>query len=79
MNNISRLIAQKAGYERLLDELIEKFSGSELNSLLLELLRKRVKNITAAKLLRQFEKSRFATPSTVDPVDFKELELSTGL
>jgi hypothetical protein len=69
------LIAQKAGHDELLDELIEKFSGSDLNSFLLELLRKRVKKITAAELLREFEKNRFAVPSTVDSIDFKELEL----
>jgi len=74
MNKISKLIAQKGGYETVLNEL-EKLSGSELNSLLLELFGKRSKKISPAELLRQFEKNRFAAPSTVHPIAFKELEL----
>jgi hypothetical protein len=43
--------------------------------LLLELFRRKGKKITAAELLREFEKNRFAAPSIVTSVDFKELEL----
>ena len=54
---------------------LQKFSGSELNTLLLELFRKRAKKITPAELLRQFEKNRFTAPSSVDTIAFKELEM----
>jgi hypothetical protein len=74
MKNISNLIAEKKGYTQLLNEL-EKLSGSELNSLLLELFRNRTKKISPAELLKQFEKNRFAAPSSVDPIIFKQLEL----
>jgi hypothetical protein len=75
MNNISNLIAEKKGYSNLFNELTEKLSGSELNSLLLELFRKRTQKITPPQLLKLFEKNRFAAPSTVDTIDFKEFEI----
>jgi len=75
MKNISELIAQKSGYKNLVDELNERLSGSELNSLLIELFRKRVKTISPAELLRQFKKNRFAAPSSIDPIPFREFEL----
>ena len=74
MSDISKLIAEKKEYTFLLNEL-QKFSGSELNTLLLELFRKRVKKITPAELLKHFERNRFAAPSSVDTIAFKELEL----
>jgi len=65
---------EKEGYTYLLNEL-QKFSGSELNTVLLELFRKRAKKITPAELLKHFEKNRFAAPSSVDTITFKEFEI----
>jgi len=75
MTNISNLVAKRAGYPRLLDDLSKNISASELNSLLLELFRIRAKKVTPAVLLRQFEKNRFAAPSKVDTISFNEFEL----
>jgi len=75
MSNISNLVAKKMGYSNLFNDLSEKLSASELNTLLLELFRTRAKKITAAELLRQFEKNRFAAPSEVDTINFKEFEI----
>jgi len=75
MDNISKLIAEKTGYPNLLDDLNNKLSGSELNSLLLELFRKRVKKISPAGLLSDFEKNRFSAPSTVETISFKQFEI----
>jgi hypothetical protein len=75
MNNISKLIAEKKGCSGLFHELTKKLSGSELNSLLLELFRTRIQKITSTELLKLFEKNRFAAPSTVDTIDFKEFEI----
>ncbi len=75
MSDISKLITEKTGYANLLNELVEKLSGSELNSLLLELFRKRAKKITPTELLKSFEKNRFVIPSIVDTIEFKELEI----
>jgi hypothetical protein len=74
MTNISRLIEKKMGYTNLLNDLTEKLTASELNTLLLELFRIRAKKMTPAELLRQFEKNRFALPSAVDAIGFQEFE-----
>jgi len=75
MSDISKLIAEKAGYSNLPDDLNNKLSGSELNSLLLELFRKRIKKISLATLLNDFDKNRFSDPSTVETISFKRFEL----
>ncbi|HXL54861.1 MAG TPA: hypothetical protein VN958_01305, partial [Chitinophagaceae bacterium] len=75
MSDISKLITEKTGYPDLLNELNEKLSGSELNSLLLELFRKRAKQITPDEVSKHFCKNRFAAPSSVDTIEFKELEI----
>ncbi|HMG68313.1 MAG TPA: hypothetical protein VK588_11535 [Chitinophagaceae bacterium] len=75
MDNLSKLLAEKTGWADLLNDLEEKISGSELNSLLLELFRKRAKKNSPQALLKQFEKNRFAQPSMVDTIELLELEL----
>jgi hypothetical protein len=74
MNNISKFVVEKNGHVNLLDEL-QKLSGSELNSLMLELFRNRIKKISPAGLLKLSEKNRFTIPSSVDTIAFKELEI----
>src|SRR5262245_1655240 len=74
MKNISKLIAEKTGYANLLDDL-NKLSGSELNSLLLELFRRRIRKISPAALLKDFDKNRFSALSTVDTISFKQFEM----
>jgi len=68
--------SEKSKFQSILTELSEKLSGSELNSFLLELFRKRAKRISLAELFHQFEKNRFTAPSTVETIEFKELVLS---
>jgi hypothetical protein len=75
MNNIASLVAKKVGYPNLVDDLSAKLSASELNTLLLELFRRRAKKIAPAELLRQFEKNRFTSPSEVDTINFMEFEM----
>src|SRR6476646_2531392 len=75
MSNISNLVAKKMGYSNLFNDLSEKLSASQLNTLLLELFRTRAKKVTPAELLRQFKKNRFAAPSEVDTINFKEFEI----
>src|SRR2546423_8999664 len=74
MSDISKLFSEKKEHQDLLNEL-QKFSGSELNTCLLELFRKRGKKISPPELFRHFEKNRFAAPSSVDTIAFKELEI----
>src|SRR5262245_20653290 len=75
MSNISKLVEKKLGYSNLLNDLGEKLSASELNTLLLELFRIRSKKMTPGELMNQFEKNRFAAPSDVEAISFKEFEL----
>src|SRR5215831_13449699 len=75
MNEIAKLIEEELGYPNLLTDLNEKLSGSDLNSFLLELFRLRTMNISPAAVLQQFANNRFAFPSTIDPIVFKELEI----
>jgi hypothetical protein len=74
MDTVSKLIAEKTGYTNLLTELAD-LPGSSLNSLLLELFRIRAKKLKPAVLLNEFEKNRFVTPSAVDPIAFRHLEI----
>src|SRR5215467_13568796 len=75
MSTISNLVAKKMGYPDLLNDLSEKLSASELNTLLLEVFRIRAKKMRPGELLRQFEKNRFASPSEVDTINFNEFEM----
>jgi hypothetical protein len=74
MDTVSKLIAEKTGYTNLVTELAD-LPGSSLNSLLLELFRIRARKLKPAGLLNEFEKNRFVTTSTVDPIAFKQLEI----
>jgi hypothetical protein len=75
MSNISKLIEERTGYANLLNDLDEKLSASELNSLLLELFRKKAKTLSPPELLTQFEKNRFTQPLGIPAIGFKEFEL----
>ena len=75
MSDITKLITEKTGYAELITELDNKLSGSELNSLLLELFRKRTAKMSAGEVLKQFPKNRFTVPSSADTISYKELEL----
>ena len=74
MKNVSKIITAKTGNDGLVSKL-QQLSGSELNSILLEVFRQRAADISPADVQTQFEKNRFVTPSTLDTVAFKELEL----
>src|SRR5258708_6054096 len=75
MSDIAKSIQEKIGHPHLLDDLDKKLSNSDLSSLLLELFRKKAGNTNPAEVLHQFGTSRFAVPSSVDTIEFKELEL----
>jgi len=74
MDNISKLIADKKGYDDLVGELAE-LKGTDLNSLLLEVFRKRAMKLSPTELLKHFQQNRFAAHSTVDTIAFKEFEI----
>jgi hypothetical protein len=55
---------------------LEHLSGTELNTLLLDLFQVRAKVLKPAEVLDQFAKNRFSLPSAVNTIDFLELELA---
>ncbi|SFI76662.1 hypothetical protein SAMN02799624_02082 [Paenibacillus sp. UNC496MF] len=55
--------------------LAEELSGSELNTLLLEVFRARTAASSAADLLRRYRDNRFVKPAAADPIALKRLEL----
>ncbi|MCS7462256.1 hypothetical protein N0M98_19120 [Paenibacillus doosanensis] len=61
------------------DELVELLStgksGSELNTLLLEVFRERSASRSPGELLRSYKENRFVKPAAVDPIALKQLEL----
>ena len=75
MKRIIEKLEQKIGIPDLVDKILTHLSGSELNTLLLNLFRKRIQQIKPSELLRQYAQNRFSTPATIDPIKYKEAEI----
>jgi hypothetical protein len=73
---IYKRIETKTGVN-LVDILSTQLTGSELNSLLMEVFAKRAKQLTANDLLRGYEKNRFVKPSENNPILLLEKSLDT--
>ncbi len=54
---------------------LEQLSGTDMNSILLDLFVRRTQNISPIGVLTQFDQNRFTTPSTIDVIAFKQMEL----
>ncbi len=76
MNKILTKIEEKIGVPGLVDQLSEKLSNSEMNSLLLALFERKTQKLSPSELLQQFSQNRFTLPSQVEPIPFKEYELA---
>jgi hypothetical protein len=68
-------IAGKLGVPHIAELLADRLSGSELNSLLLEVFDRRTRNISPALLLQQYQVNRFVHPSTTDMISLLDWEL----
>src|SRR5258708_21223763 len=68
-------ITQKTGIPHLVELLAQGLTGSELNSLLLEVFNQRQKNISPALLLQQYQVNRFVHPAETDMIGLLTLEL----
>lgn len=62
---LDRILADSPG---LLDTLADRLSAADLQSLLLEVYRRRAARLTPADLLRQYERDRFVAPSPIPPL-----------
>ncbi len=74
MSGILKRIQEKTHGIDLVPEL-ESLSVSDLNSIFLELFRKKTSKMSPAHVLDQFTNSRFVLPSDIDPIEIKETEL----
>lgn len=75
MQPILDKIAKKAGTD-LVTLLADTLTGSELNSLLLEVFQRRTARMTPAELLQQYRINRFVQPAEVDVLQLHSKELS---
>jgi len=72
LKKIDKKLAQLPTFSAITDYL----TGSELNSLLMEVFRNRTQQVTPSELLNQFNQNRFVQPAAVNVLLMKKLELS---
>lgn len=73
-NNLQRIVSE-LGVERIVELLSEQISGTDLNTLLLEVFREKCSKSNASDLLKKYQVNRFVHPAAVDPIQLKQLEL----
>ena len=74
---IGKIIAQRTGKDNLISILADELSGTDLNSLLLEVFSLRTQRLTAPELLKQYEQNRFVQPAETDFIHLLEKSLQT--
>jgi len=75
--SIGKIIAERTGINNLISILADELSGTELNSLLLEVFSRRAEKLTAPELLKQYEQNRFVQPAETDFIHLLERSLQT--
>ena len=68
-------ILERAGEARVLNLLSENLSGTELNSLLLEVFNRRTSRQSPAQLLKHYQSNRFVKPADLPVLEMKQAEL----
>jgi hypothetical protein len=68
-------ILRELGSDQIVDLLSERLSGADLNTLLLEVFRKKAQHSSPSDLLRRYRDNRFVQPAIVDVIALKQLEL----
>lgn len=68
-------ITDKSGIPGLVEFMTDRISFGELQSLLLKVFEQKVRKKSVHDILHEYNTSRFAKPSDVDPVTFRKLEL----
>jgi hypothetical protein len=72
---IVRKILDRIGQSDLLSKLGGNLSGTELNSLLLEVLRQQTLKCSASQLLNHYQTNRFVKPADINVLELKRIEL----
>jgi hypothetical protein len=68
-------IQREAGIADLVEILSERIGPTDLQSLLLEVYRRRARRVSARELLARYAENRFTQPSPLDPASVASLEL----
>ena len=76
LQKILERISQKSGVHDLAGVLASGISGADLNSLLLEVFRRKTDKMQPADLLEAYRTNRFVQPADVDAIDFQEFTLN---
>lgn len=74
-SDVTRKLLEKLGQPGLLNLLTEGLSGTELNSLLLDVLREEAKATSAPALLKKYQLNRFVKPADLPVLKLKKTEL----
>ena len=75
MNKIVERIEKKIGSPGTVEKLADRLSNSEINSLFMEIFKKKSQRLTSSEILFQFQNNRFVFPAVVNPVSYKEFEI----
>ncbi|HUP11390.1 MAG TPA: hypothetical protein VM187_04245, partial [Niastella sp.] len=67
----------RTGNGQLINQLADRLSGADCNSLLLEVFARRAGHFTGPELLKQYEQNRFVQPAETDLIHLLERSLAT--
>jgi hypothetical protein len=71
--HLERILGEAGGRD-VLDILAERLAPTDLQSLLLEVYRRRAASVTPAQVMAQYAQSRFVCPSPADPRSMNRIE-----
>lgn len=74
-SDIIKSILHRINQPGLLNILADELSGTELNSLLLEVFNRRTKSTTPAEMFDQYQRNRFVKPADLPVLKMKRMEL----
>jgi len=74
-NKLLTRIVNKTKLPGIIDSLVNRISFSELQSLLLEVYRRKTKKLDQAALFLQYKNNRFVQPSSIDPQSSRQFDL----
>lgn len=75
MKKLLQRIQQQVGHSNLIENLADRLTGTDFNSLMLAVFRRRAQQLSPGNLLRAFSRNRFVRPVDVDALQLKSLEL----
>ena len=74
--DIGEHIISKLDFPDIVKILSDELSGSELNTILLEVFNRRIQQETPSSLLNKYEGNKLVKPANIDVLRYKEQELT---